>query len=754
MLRLAARRFKSPSKRPEIFSRVLKRAIRMAGRHFYEFGPFRLDPARRLLSRQGEAIPLTSKVLDTLLVLVENRGRVVAKEELMKAVWPDTFVEEGNLTQNISTLRKVLGESPIEHAYIETIPKRGYRFVASVTETAAGPWLNRRQALLWAVGLLVVLVIAGGALLFLRRGTKSPAAALTVVPLTSYPGHECCPSFSPDGSQVAFAWSGEKQDNYDIYIQVIGSGRPLRLTNHPALEWSPAWSPNGRYIAFLRFVPGSVSIVLISPLPGGSEHVLGVADVPPDESLSAAAHQLLSFTTDERRPAGSLLAWTPDSRWLVCPDRSPGEEGWRMSLLSVETGEKRRLTTPPKSMSDIWPALSPDGGVLVFVRAPTAVVFKSELYWLALSGDLRAKGEPNRLTFEEQLTMTPAWTADGRELIYSSGQASSDRSLWRIAARSLVSGGPRGPGKPERLSVAGEKVHSPAVSGLRRSLVYSQDLTDWNIWHADLTGALQASGSRPLVASTRTDRNPWFSPDGKRIVFVSDRAGRNDIWVCDRDGLGAEQLTSMNAATGGCPRWSPDGERIIFDSQAEGRNHVYVISAKGGRPQRLTSDSADDALGSWSRDGRFVYFASNRTGRWQVWKMPAGGGRAAQITRNGGAIALESCDGKFVYYTREPLGPRSTLFRVPVDGGEEIKILDALHPRSFMVVEKGIYFSSPRDQAPYSIQFFEFASRQTKPVIVSEKIMRTPAVSPDGRSMLYTQSSQEGSDLMLVENFR
>src|SRR5687768_12748085 len=132
-----------------------------SSRHFYEFGPFRLDPVRRLLFRENQPIPLPPKVLHTLLVLVENSGRVVSKDELMKAVWPDTFVEEGNLTQNISTLRKVLGENPGEHIYIETIPKQGYRFIAvAAAETAAAPWLRRHRGLMWAGVLSTVLVIA------------------------------------------------------------------------------------------------------------------------------------------------------------------------------------------------------------------------------------------------------------------------------------------------------------------------------------------------------------------------------------------------------------------------------------------------------------------------------------------------------------------------------------------------------------------------------------------------------------------
>lgn len=100
----------------------------------YEFGPYRLDAARRTLSRGGEPLPLTSKLFDTLLALVGNRERVLLKDELMNLVWPDSFVEEVNLAQNISALRKLLGESPGQNRYIATIPGKGYRFVSEVRD--------------------------------------------------------------------------------------------------------------------------------------------------------------------------------------------------------------------------------------------------------------------------------------------------------------------------------------------------------------------------------------------------------------------------------------------------------------------------------------------------------------------------------------------------------------------------------------------------------------------------------------------
>ena len=159
----------------------------MERRKIYEFGPFHLDCAERLLLRNGEVIPLTPKVLGTLLILLENSGKLVGKEELMKAVWPDTFVEEGNLSYNISILRKTLGESPNGHPYIQTIPKSGYRFAVAVGElpdknaasaviTPIPKWRRKRWSLAAACSFVAIVALS----LFLAfNGSNRPGVTIT-----------------------------------------------------------------------------------------------------------------------------------------------------------------------------------------------------------------------------------------------------------------------------------------------------------------------------------------------------------------------------------------------------------------------------------------------------------------------------------------------------------------------------------------------------------------------------------------------
>jgi Tol biopolymer transport system component len=354
---------------------------------------------------------------------------------------------------------------------------------------------------------------------------------------------------------------------------------------------------------------------------------------------------------------------------------------------------------------------------------------------------MKPKAEPRRLTFTDGWVPMPAWTPDGREIIFSTGQWGS-LSLWRIRTS--------GSSTPRRLAYVGEDGSAPAVSLQGHRMVYAKNLVRINIWRA----AVSRSGSTPsspvnFIISNRIENTPDFSPDDKRIAFASNRSGSWEIWVCTGDGLNAVQLTSFGGPFTRFPRWSPDGTRIVFDSRPEGNAEIYVISSQGGRPRRLTNSSANDVMPRWSSDGRSIYFMSNRGGDNQIWKMPADGGTATQVTKLGGSYAMESPDGEFLYYTRS-----GSLWRVPSAGGEETKILESAS--EFAVLDQGVYFmgwTSP--VRAFGVLFFSFTTGKTEMVSRIEKGPHMGfSLSRDGRWALYSQVDQEDSDLMLVENFR
>jgi Tol biopolymer transport system component len=241
-------------------------------------------------------------------------------------------------------------------------------------------------------------------------------------------------------------------------------------------------------------------------------------------------------------------------------------------------------------------------------------------------------------------------------------------------------------------------------------------------------------------------------------VFTSTRSGANEIWVCRSDGSDAVQLTTVGNA--GAAKWSPDGRTIVYREAGAARTSICVISADGGAPRRLTAGPFRDKLATFSRDGKSIYFASHRSGWCEIWKVPAGGGDPVQVTPNGEVRDLpqESLDGKFIYYTKIATYPKSySVWRMPVGGGEETLVLDSVHWAALWALWKeGIYFFRPADEKGRSdICLYEFATGRTRRVLTIEKpIDSYIEASPDGRTILYTQLDQAGSDLMLVENFR
>ncbi len=587
---------------------------------------------------------------------------------------------------------------------------------------------------LFAVALVLASVLGGFGYfwgyrwLAARNSTLEPPAGETrFVPLIGEPGRKNLAAISPDESRVAFAWDGGKGAEVspaDIYVKVIGTdGPPLRLTTALENDTNPFWTPDGKYVTFVREKSDGKGEVLRVPASGG-----------PEQKLAE------TFT---------WAAWSPDGKTLAVREVAEPSNGKSIFLVTPETGQRTRLTTPEPTVSDSIPRFSPDGKMVAFTRQLSGNV--GDIFVVPASG-----GTPRQLTFEQfNVFGRLTWTTDSREIVFNANRREM-RGLWRISAEG---------GTLTHVTVNARNPINPDISRLGNKLIFTDYANDSSLWlyqGASFTGReYPGKFGAPVklpASSLYEDHSPAFSPDGQTVIFVSERTGLLELWLCDAEGKKpARQLT--RAGNAGSPRWSYDGKWIAFDSVADGDLNIYVMSATGDGPwRRLTFEKSSDTMPAWSRDGQWIYFRSNRNGSSQIYKIPAAGGEARQITFNGGYEGFESPDEKLFYYSKGR--GVNGIYSVPVNGGEEKlvpELKDAGYWRSWTMANEGIYFTAKKSESEWAIRFFSFATRRIMPVVPLSQAplwwMPGLAMSADGRRLLYAQLEHPYDEIMLMENF-
>lgn len=586
----------------------------------------------------------------------------------------------------------------------------------------------RKPILKW-IGAAAVLGVGLAASLWWTGPASHEPVAFRFKPLMSLPGEEADPAFSTNGTQLAFSYRPEGESSFDLYVKVAGKMEPLRLTETPEDERHPQWSPDGRQIAFLKRSADGVEIWLVSAT-GGGERRVSPAGWP--------------ATLGETR-----VAWTKSGGSLVVPGRESPDEPEGLYLLELATGKRRRLTLPPAgSIGDAFPQFSPDWKQLAFLRQAPSRIHE---IWVMDANEPRSERPVNTDGFG---ISGLAWSWSGHSLLYVSTRGGPDPAVWMLD--------PRG-GRPKLVTVLPVNSRGLTVSAETDAIAFTQNEAKSSIWRYDLT----ASRREPerLIKSNGVQAMPRFSPDGRSIAFMSDRAGGFELWVSDADGNHARRLTDLRGE-GGSPRWSPDGNRIAFDVRKGGLHRILTVSATGGAPVELVGDRFENGAPSWSVDGRWVYFCSSRSGKAQIWRVRAQGGEPEQITWNGGTIAYEAPGGQEIFFA----GPREKqgIFRQKLGSRQE----DLAVPRyrlgyrgMWQLTDAGICYleldEGQEDGHPtLRLQPYRGAAK-TLAILPSRAtphgyaggltLWHPLSISPDGRSLLLTQLDQRLSTIMLAD---
>ncbi len=714
------------AQKPSAFLSEVERACNPV--RFYEFDRFRIDTKRRLLMRDGAPIAIKAKALDTLVLLVQQAGRLLEKEELMNRLWPDTAVEEANLTQNIFEVRKALGEVPGEQRFIATVARRGYRFVADVRtigdeasardDLAVGngqskvPLVGherfaRRTVIYAGVAAAIVLSLLGAWLYVAARrpapgigGTSSPPPR-TLTRLTYGAGLQTDVSWSPDGRRVAYAWN--RDGNFDIWVQSIDGGDPMRVTSSPADETQPNWSPDGQ------------RLVLRSEDEGGGLFTVDFKGGP-----------VRRIAPDGRRPA-----WMPNGREVVFVDSDMPRAAY---IVAADGGEAPRRILETELSRTMWiaSAMHPEGRISVFgpgVAAGFSVADRTNSRLHAVDTSAAA---PLGL-LEPDVIRNISWNPTGTALIV---EAFSDGvpTLWRVPVEPVSLRWRT----PERLTTAPASGQAAAVSPDGTRLAFTSAPASTRAWLfpfetniARLTGdgraltdddlsivsvSLAADGSGLCYGAREAGRNhfrlsytdlttsrttflaeAWggvISRTGRRVVYLVRRTGSSSTEetpatsreraLAVRDLDGRERLVSRWVPGVMLPwDWAPDDKAILGSWREQGRMDQYVLAiwpigpTMATRPDRVIVESS--GVNFWqarySPNNRWVSFVAQRMrnpGTVEIGIVPAGSNRATTWTR-----ILEnhvwpdkprwSPDGRTLYFLSRGADGYFNLWGVPID---------------------------------------------------------------------------------------
>jgi Tol biopolymer transport system component/DNA-binding winged helix-turn-helix (wHTH) protein len=584
--------------------RIHGAAMSLQTKHIYEFGPFRLDAGEHLLLRDGEAVPLTPKAFDLLVALIERHGRLLEKEELLKKVWPDTFVEEANLASNISQLRKALGDGENGQRFIETAPKRGYRFVANVKkvedereepriqeqsrsqntvaegEQAAngGELITEYQALkaeslkikikrhsrslLFALATLIFL--SAGLLYFILK-SPTPLKVKASAPITRDGLPKVHTSFIfwssslvTDGPRLFFS---EGVGGHWVIAQVSSAGGETVVI------------PTSFSTAFLRDISPDRSELLVESGAGGPLWALPVLGSAPRRIGNVMSH---------------AAAWSFDGQQIVYAN------GSTLYLAKSDGTESRKLKTV--TGRPYWLRWSPDGSYLRFTVRDTDLGSLHSLWEVAADGSNLHPLLPDWNKPANECCGN--WTSDGRYFVFQSTR-NGTTNIW--AMREQAGFFRRASSEPVQLTVGPLNYYTPVPSQDGKKLFVVGEQQRGELARYDMKTQQWAS-YLPGISAEHLD----FSRDGARVVYVTYPEG--NLWQSKVDGSERLQLTGPPMRSG-LPRWSPDGKQIVFTARVPGKPwKAYLISAEGGTPQQLMPEESAELDPGWSPDGKTLVF--------------------------------------------------------------------------------------------------------------------------------------------------
>jgi|CXWL01.1.fsa_nt_gi Tol biopolymer transport system component/DNA-binding winged helix-turn-helix (wHTH) protein len=629
----------------------------------YEFEKFRLDAVHLMLYRENAEIPLGPKAVEMVLALIERRGEIVSKDELMNVVWTDSSVEESNLSQYLHVLRKTLGDTQDHKPFIETLRRRGYRFNGdvAVSEDANGHLPQRRGD---AEEIKDPFLDGGGETVNQAQLQLRVQRRDNVVALADWLDDPAPYPFEPL-AEMARPKQGRFGLRTAAIVATVTAGAAIFLAvflltgNNLRFEKDLVSMPFGEMTLSRLTTSGRTTHAAISS--DGKYVAHSIADAEGD-SL---------WVRRVDAPTGVRVAGPAPSEFVWVSFAPEGDSVYYVAL-DKDKGDTALLRVPvlggPASMVgyDVGPiGFSPDGKQITYVRSDQDVtrLFVAN----ADAGGERSIGLRQQPEYFWGYWNAPAWSPDGKT-IAAQVRLSDERGQYETILGVNVEDGSQTPLTSARWNYAGQPVWLAGGEGL---LVTASERagSPVQIWHIERT-----SGLATRVTNDLNDYHDLsLTSDSSRLVAVQDHSV-SSIWVAPVDESSRARQIATETGLVTDMAWTPDG-RIIYRSNAGGGGDIWVVNADGSGSRQLTIGARATRGLAVSRDGRFIFFGSDRGGRYNIWRIDADGSGSKQLTyTSDNFYPYPTPDGTWVVFQREVL--ESRLWKVPTDGGEPVPLSD------------------------------------------------------------------------------
>jgi len=651
---------------------------------FLRFGLFEVDLRSGEVRKGGVRLKLSGQPLQVLAILLEKPGEVVTREELQKRLWPDTFVDvDHNLNTAINKIREALGDSSDNPRFVETLPRRGYRFIAplAVNGTASAAVVQaaesrstsglksastRRKLVALALLGTVMVLVAGGLWIYKRSETPGPRPQRTLTRITFDDGLQIGATWSPDSRYIAY--SSDRGGKFDIWVQQVSGGDPIQITKGPEQNWQPDWSPDGKYIAY-RSEGGEGGLYIIPALGGTRRKITSFGYYPrwsPDSSqvlfqevsfpgfkslhvfdlAGGAAHQVLNdFFSKHRYLVGRWAAWHPDSK--------------RISVLGREPGHVHTIWTVPLTEG-----------------SPIASIIEPKLF-----GDL---GGPV-FTNEIAVSFKFSWGPLGNSVFLEHGKAGAN-NLWRLSldpdTLQIDSALP--------LTTGAESDTECAVSPRGNQLAFTVETRHSRVWLSPFDAKSgKITGEGKLATSPGFDVGAMeLSHDDSRLAFSGSRGSSWNVWEKALDTGDEMPVQAEDSYIRGYPVWSQDGTRLAYRRmRLDGKEERIILWSRQRREEEVVGNE-DLNVFDWSADGKtFLVSKWNKDlDRAEIWTWPvapAAGEAPVKIAADPTYNLFQprfSPDGQWITFeaVHDISNAReSTIYVVAKNGGDWIPITDS-----------------------------------------------------------------------------